>query len=170
MNIDKKLTNLYNYHYLIANLGDVKSQSQVLCELCEVAELEFISKGLRGLSANQVEEYAKLQSKKHDIPLDAAYLSRRWHKLYKKKIYKDISAAVQDIFKRDNHTCQYCSAKTSLHIHHVIPKDEKQYGGPDSYFNLVLACDKCNVKISNNIIIPRNWWTLHPESHYAFKA
>ena len=45
------------------------------------------------------------------------------------------------IYKRDEHTCQYCGAKNKLTIDHVIPKSK---GGRDTWENLVVACSKCN--------------------------
>jgi 5-methylcytosine-specific restriction endonuclease McrA len=48
------------------------------------------------------------------------------------------------IYKRDNHTCQYCGCKPGdgeLTIDHVIPKAQ---GGETSWTNCVLACIQCN--------------------------
>jgi 5-methylcytosine-specific restriction endonuclease McrA len=47
------------------------------------------------------------------------------------------------IYKRDNHTCQYCGSTRDLTIDHIIPKSK---GGENTYFNLVVACLKCNTK------------------------
>lgn len=50
----------------------------------------------------------------------------------------------KNIFRRDNHTCQYCGIKNSeLTIDHIIPKVK---GGKDNWENLVTACHKCNNK------------------------
>ncbi len=47
-----------------------------------------------------------------------------------------------NIFKRDNYTCQYCGARNvPLTIDHVIPKVK---GGGDTWNNLVTACHACN--------------------------
>ena len=47
-----------------------------------------------------------------------------------------------NIYARDNHTCQYCSARTrDLTIDHVIPRSR---GGPHTWENLVSACKTCN--------------------------
>ncbi len=49
-----------------------------------------------------------------------------------------------NIFRRDNHTCQYCGAKNvPLTIDHIVPKVD---GGKDSWENLVTACIQCNNK------------------------
>lgn len=48
----------------------------------------------------------------------------------------------QEIFRRDNYTCQYCGRKTSeLTVDHVIPKKD---GGKHIWSNVVSACISCN--------------------------
>lgn len=48
----------------------------------------------------------------------------------------------ENIFRRDNYTCQYCGTKTSpLTVDHIIPK---VLGGKESWTNLVTACVSCN--------------------------
>ncbi len=58
-----------------------------------------------------------------------------------------------EIFRRDNHTCQYCGSKISdgirLEIDHKIPVAE---GGTDDYENLITACNECNIGKSNKIL------------------
>ena len=53
------------------------------------------------------------------------------------------------IYKRDNHTCQYCGARSRLTIDHVIPRSK---GGEDSWENLVVACSSCNTKKGNILL------------------
>ena len=50
------------------------------------------------------------------------------------------------IYKRDNHTCQYCGSTRHLTIDHIIPRCR---GGDDSWENLVVACSSCNTKKGN---------------------
>ncbi len=53
-----------------------------------------------------------------------------------------------NIFRRDNHTCQYCGARdVPLTIDHIIPK---VLGGKDTWNNLVTACIRCNNKKGDN--------------------
>jgi hypothetical protein len=49
----------------------------------------------------------------------------------------------QMIYKRDDHTCQYCGSVKKLTIDHVIPKSK---GGGDTWENMVVACFSCNAK------------------------
>lgn len=63
---------------------------------------------------------------------------------------KDTAMAVTkrtrfEVFRRDQHTCQYCGGKApdvTLHVDHVEPK---ALGGADAPDNLVTACKDCNV-------------------------
>jgi len=53
----------------------------------------------------------------------------------------------KNLLIRDNYTCQYCGRRTyPLTIDHVIPK---QFGGKDTWENLVVACLACNNKKAN---------------------
>jgi len=48
----------------------------------------------------------------------------------------------QEVFRRDNFTCQYCGAQTyKLTLDHVIPR---HLGGRHAWDNLVSACHHCN--------------------------
>jgi 5-methylcytosine-specific restriction endonuclease McrA len=50
----------------------------------------------------------------------------------------------QEIFRRDNYTCQYCGVKARrMTIDHIIPR---YLGGEHSWSNLVTACPDCNRK------------------------
>ena len=53
------------------------------------------------------------------------------------------------IYKRDNNTCQYCGSRKNLTIDHIIPKSK---GGGDNWFNLTLACSRCNTKKGNKLL------------------
>ena len=48
----------------------------------------------------------------------------------------------REIFRRDNHTCQYCGRHSSdLTLDHVLPK---HLGGEHIWTNVVAACSSCN--------------------------
>jgi hypothetical protein len=57
--------------------------------------------------------------------------------------YKGVMLNRQNIFKRDNHQCQYCGTHEDLTLDHVMPKSR---GGKSSWDNLVTACRGCNSK------------------------
>jgi 5-methylcytosine-specific restriction endonuclease McrA len=50
----------------------------------------------------------------------------------------------REVFRRDNHACQYCGARVSrLTLDHVMPRHR---GGQHDWLNLVTACPSCNLK------------------------
>ena len=53
------------------------------------------------------------------------------------------------IYKRDNHTCQYCGSTKKLTIDHVIPRSR---GGKDTWENMVIACSSCNTKKGDQLL------------------
>ncbi|UXP30873.1 HNH endonuclease [Reichenbachiella agarivorans] len=57
--------------------------------------------------------------------------------------YRGVVLSRQNLFKRDNHCCQYCGAKNNLTIDHLIPRSK---GGRSVWNNLVTACKSCNAK------------------------
>lgn len=55
--------------------------------------------------------------------------------------YKGVMLTRQNIFKRDNHRCQYCGTTEELTLDHVVPKSR---GGKTNWDNLATACKRCN--------------------------
>jgi 5-methylcytosine-specific restriction endonuclease McrA len=56
----------------------------------------------------------------------------------------------ENVYIRDNFTCQYCGGKHSpknLTLDHVIPASKR---GPKSWTNVVAACKNCNQKKANH--------------------
>lgn len=52
----------------------------------------------------------------------------------------------RNIFLRDEHRCQYCGRRFSIHnlsLDHVVPRSR---GGRTTWENIVAACLKCNVR------------------------
>lgn len=61
--------------------------------------------------------------------------------------HKKILLNRKNLLIRDNYTCQYCGRRVHpLTIDHVIPKN---YGGKDTWENLVVACQACNHRKAN---------------------
>jgi 5-methylcytosine-specific restriction endonuclease McrA len=56
----------------------------------------------------------------------------------------------REVFRRDNHACQYCGNTKHLTLDHVIPRSK---GGGHTWDNVVTACEKCNSRKSD--------WLLH---------
>jgi hypothetical protein len=135
----------------------------VVAETCESEELRLLA---RYHFVQTRREFQNAIQRDCSIPsgLDQSnYLGRRWEKFYGRE-FREKGAELNLLIKRDGSHCQYClRAKCKLEIHHVIPQHGK---GPDSPFNLVLACPKCNKQISATISVPGNWWKLHPESAF----
>lgn len=53
----------------------------------------------------------------------------------------------KNLLIRDNYSCQYCGRRMQpLTVDHVIPK---QFGGKDTWENLVIACLPCNNQKAN---------------------
>ena len=57
--------------------------------------------------------------------------------------YKGVILSRQNVFRRDNHECQYCGTNRDLTLDHLVPRSK---GGTSSWKNLVTACKHCNAK------------------------
>ena len=79
--------------------------------------------------------------------INSAYLSLQLPSVIRLRNYarirrKEIVLSRKNILKRDNHTCQYCGAKSvPMTIDHILARKK---GGGDSWENLVAACVPCN--------------------------
>ena len=62
------------------------------------------------------------------------------------------------LVERDGRRCRYCGsqedAQVKLNEHHVFPSSK---GGAFGISNLVVACEKCNNEILNEIRFPKSW-------------
>ena len=45
------------------------------------------------------------------------------------------------VFRRDNHTCQYCGSTKQLTLDHIIPRSKN---GGHTWNNVITACEPCN--------------------------
>ncbi|MCS7063011.1 MAG: HNH endonuclease [Methylacidiphilales bacterium] len=64
--------------------------------------------------------------------------------IYDRLPRKEIKFTRQNLFERDNYTCQYCGQKfhpNELNLDHVIPRDQ---GGKTTWDNIVCSCIRCN--------------------------
>jgi len=64
---------------------------------------------------------------------------------------KEVRLSRENIFSRDEYTCQYCGKKfpeSELNIDHVIPRER---GGRNTWENLVTSCLRCNGRKANRL-------------------
>jgi 5-methylcytosine-specific restriction endonuclease McrA len=107
----------------------------MVCSVERAFVLVFMNKSELVRTANG----HKLHSVTQSFPMPSVIRLNR----YVNAPYKGVNLTRQNVFKRDNHECQYCGTKKDLTIDHVIPRARK---GGDSWTNLVTACKRCNAK------------------------
>lgn len=61
--------------------------------------------------------------------------------------YRRVLLTRRNVFRRDEHACQYCGSSDRLTLDHVHPKSR---GGADTWDNLVAACVPCNNRKGNH--------------------
>tara|TARA_R100001530_G_C4286083_1_gene146836 strand:- start:60 stop:944 length:885 start_codon:yes stop_codon:yes gene_type:complete len=67
-----------------------------------------------------------------------------------------------EVFKRDNHKCQYCGATPRdegvvLEVDHIVPVYES---GDNSFENLITSCKQCNIGKGKRKITDKNYISL----------
>ena len=91
----------------------------------------------KAISVKDSEEIVRSPSIMMKVPVAIRLLVKAVFVRY----YESMRPTRQAIFRRDNHTCQYCGSKQSLTLDHVMPRAR---GGKDTWENLVTACVTCN--------------------------
>jgi 5-methylcytosine-specific restriction endonuclease McrA len=82
-----------------------------------------------------------------DIKTSSGIFRLPKHIILKKYVhipYKELTPSRKNVFKRDLHTCQYCSVelnRDNATIDHVLPRSR---GGKHEWTNLVACCLRCN--------------------------
>ena len=86
--------------------------------------------------------------------------------------HQQLKLTRREVFRRDNHTCQYCGKRTNdLTIDHVVPR---HLGGQHIWTNVVAACSACNHRKGGRLVEESNMRLLRmpaepPSSaHYFF--
>ena len=67
-------------------------------------------------------------------------------KRYGERPPRNVNFNRDNLWKRDEYSCQYCGEKLSskeLQVEHVLPRSR---GGPTSWENCVAACSSCNAR------------------------
>lgn len=114
----------------------VLNQDYSAFTICSVAKA-FLLVYLKKADLVAESETEKLRSISETFPMPSVI---RLHK-YVYLPYRGVMLTRQNIFKRDNHQCQYCGINDDLTLDHVMPKSR---GGRTSWDNLVTACKRCN--------------------------
>jgi len=101
-----------------------------------------------------VEHYERIvHSPSVSLPLPAVV---RLHR-YLKNLPRKVKFSRQNLYHRDNFTCQYCHQPQPAHqltYDHVIPRSR---GGETSWTNVVTACVHCNLKKGNKLLHQINY-------------
>lgn len=66
------------------------------------------------------------------------------------------SAKMRRLIRERDDGCQYCGGRATV-VEHVLAQD---LGGPALPWNLVLACDSCNMRKGERVWLPTNLETL----------
>jgi 5-methylcytosine-specific restriction endonuclease McrA len=61
---------------------------------------------------------------------------------------KQVPFSKKNVFRRDEHACQYCGAGSNLTIDHIVPLSR---GGRSGWDNVVCCCRKCNGRKGNRL-------------------
>jgi len=96
-------------------------------------------------SASNAEDYQRIKTVSVSIAIPEIIALT----LYNKLPDRDVKFSRQNIFIRDNDTCQYCMKKfkrKDLTIDHIIPRDQ---GGTSNWDNIVACCGDCNAQKAN---------------------
>ena len=80
--------------------------------------------------------------------------------IYDRLPKKEVKFSRQNIFARDNFTCQYCGNEydsRKLNLDHVVPRDK---GGRTSWENVVCSCIRCNTRKANKLPADANMFPM----------
>lgn len=105
-----------------------------------------------------LEEYAReVHSPTTSVRLPAVIKLHR----YVKNLPRRVKFSRQNLYHRDNYTCQYCHRPhpaSQLTYDHVIPRSR---GGETTWTNVVTACIRCNLKKGNKLLHQVNYRLLN---------
>ena len=93
-------------------------------------------------SIKNADDYSKIKTVSYHIAIPEILALTIFDKLPQ----RDVKYSRQNVFIRDNYTCQYCGKafkKHQLTVDHVIPESR---GGKTTWDNIVSCCRKCNAR------------------------
>ncbi len=92
--------------------------------------------------AERVEDGDKvLRSVAHTFPVPSVVRLKRF---VKRPFRHRVAFNRRNVFKRDEHTCQYCGERSNdLTLDHVVPRSR---GGATNWDNVVACCKRCNAR------------------------
>ncbi|KAK9825819.1 hypothetical protein WJX74_010340 [Apatococcus lobatus] len=93
-----------------------------------------------------------IRSSRQEFPLPAVLRVKVYIRKQAKK--ESITLTRRNLLMRDKHTCQYCGAKGSTTVDHVIPTSK---GGAWSWENCVTACMSCNSRKGSKSVKQLGW-------------
>lgn len=112
-----------------------------------------------------IEKYNKLiHSPSISVSLPAVVKLHR----FVKHLPRKVKFSRQNLYHRDNYTCQYCHKSHPAHqltYDHVVPRSR---GGKTSWTNVVTACIRCNLKKGNKFLHQINLSLLHEPKEPAW--
>ena len=112
-----------------------------------------------------IEKYNKLiHSPSISVSLPAVVKLHR----YVKHMPRKVKFSRQNLYHRDNFTCQYCHKShpaNQLTYDHVVPRSR---GGKTSWTNVVTACIRCNLKKGNKFLHQISFNLLHEPKEPAW--
>lgn len=79
----------------------------------------------------------RLHSASNSFPLPVVIRLRHYVQLP----YRRVPLTRQNVYRRDGYRCVYCGSPKHLTLDHLLPRAR---GGPNSWKNLVTACQPCN--------------------------
>ena len=98
--------------------------------------------------AELLESYEHVMLRSVNLALPMPSVLRLNH--YVRVVRREIPLTKRNIFRRDNHRCQYCGRTTSdLTADHVMPR---ALGGTETWENLVCACTECNSRKGDKLV------------------
>lgn len=126
------------------------------------------------LIKGKAEYIEKLYELEKSIKIGETYIPRTIKLTYNVAIPElELPFSRENIFARDNYTCQYCGREfksRELTLDHVLPKSR---GGKDDWENIVACCKHCNQTKANRTPEEANMPLLSepkkPEDYWTFE-